>query len=162
MKLAPWLVALSWALCGACGYSFGTQLSQQGIRTVAVRVVDNETFRHRLEIPLTRQINNELVNLTDLVPASEATADAVLVVEIADAFERTLVIGDSTTAPVQEGALVMRVNSRLIQGDREVIDRQILDQAEFRVPIGETLESATAELVFDMARKIVLSLETDF
>ena len=43
-----------------------------------------------------------------------------------------------------------------------MIDRQILDQAEFRVPIGETLESATAELVFDMARKIVLSLETDF
>ena len=58
--------------------------------------------------------------------------------------------------------LVMTIRSRLVSGRRNVTDRQILDRTEFRVPIGESLESATAEMAFDMARKIALSLETDF
>ncbi len=146
-----------------CGYTFGNELSQKGIHTVAVRVVDNETFRHRLEIPLTRQINTELVNLTNLVPAPEGVADAILDVEIVDAFERTLVIGNNAT-PVREGALAMLVRSRLVANGtgQAVTDREILDQKEFRVPIGESLETATAEMIADMARRIVLSLETSF
>ena len=146
-----------------CGYTFGSGLSQEGIRTVAVRVVDNETFRHRLEIPLTRQINAELVNLTNLVPAPESSADAILHVEIVDAFEQTLVIGNNTT-PVKEGALAMLIRSRLVARGtgQAVTDREILDQKEFRVPVGEGLETATAEMIADMARRIVLSLETGF
>ena len=149
-------------LCG-CGYTFGTGFAEQGIRTVSVVVVDNETFRHRLEIPLTRQINAELINLTDLVPASQSTADAILTVEITDAFERTLVIGDRVS-PVEEGALVMLVRTRLVaRGSGQTLtDRESLRQTEFRVPIGETLETATQEMLQDMARQIVLSLETAF
>ncbi len=149
-------------LCG-CGYTFGTGFAEVGIRTVSVQVVDNETFRHRLEVPLTRQINAELINLTDLVPASRSTADAVLTVEITDAFERTLVTGNRTI-PVEEGALVMLVRTRLVaQGSGQVLsDRESLRQTEFRVPIGETLETATQEMIQDMARQIVLALETAF
>ena len=157
------LLLLSTTCLGACGYSFGTELSQEGIHTVAVRVVDNETFRHRLEIRLTRQINAELVNLTDLVPAAESHADAILTVEIVDAAERTLVIGDRVD-PVKEGAFAMVIRSQLVARDdgRSLTDREITDQKEFRVPMGETLETATAEMITDMARKIVLSLETSF
>ncbi len=162
MRIRSGLLLLSTTLC-ACGYSFGTGLAEAGIHTVAVRVVDNETFRHRLEIPLTRQINSELVNLTNLVPADASHADAILTVEIVDASERTLVIGDRVV-PVKEGALAMVIRSRLVATDdgRTLTDREITDQKEFRVPIGETLETATAEMITDMARKIVLSLETSF
>ncbi len=67
-----------------CGYTFGSGLDRIGVRTIALRVVGNETFRQRLEVDLTRAL------------------------------------------------------------------------------IGEDLSSARAELVDDLARKIALSLESDF
>ena len=90
-------------------------------------------------------------------------ATPIVTVEIADAFERSLVIGNRTS-PVEEGALVMLVRTRLVAKDsgQAVTDRQSLRQTEFRVPIGETLETATEEMIQDMARQIVLSLETAF
>ena len=145
-----------------CGYTFGTGLQEKGVRTVAVRVVDNQTFRQGLEVPLTDRINEELVK-TDLIIASEARADAILKVEITDDQGRSLVSGNRL-APVLEGALVLKVYAQLLdrRPGRPISQRRLVDQAEYRIPIGETLESAELELVSDLARKIVLALETEF
>lgn len=149
-------------LVAACGYQAGLDLRDEGVRRVAVRVVGNETFRQRLEIPLTRELQEALVVHSNVVPASVAEADAVLEVDIADVRNRTLVQG--AQVPIREGALEFALDARLVatDGGRVLRDRRILERAEFRVPVGENLDSATREAVRDLARKIVLSLEADF
>ncbi|MCA8978042.1 MAG: hypothetical protein KDC98_25170, partial [Planctomycetes bacterium] len=96
---------------------------------------------------------------TDLRLAPSGRADATIEVVIVEATERTLVPGD-LAAPVREGALTAAVRLRLVHRDgRVLIERVLLDRAEFRDPIGEDLTSARAELATDLARKIALALD---
>ena len=44
----------------ACGYTFGSGLHQQGIQTVHLKVVGNETWRQRLEAELGAELAREL------------------------------------------------------------------------------------------------------
>lgn len=149
-------------LLTACGYTFGSGLREQGVRTIALAVVGNDSFRQRLEVQLGAALARELPVSTDLRLADLATADAVLRVTIGDVRERTLVTGNRQD-PVREGALESAVHMELQGRDgRVLLRRQVLDRTEFRSPIGEDLTSARSELVEDLARKIALALESDF
>jgi hypothetical protein len=149
-------------LLAACGYTFGTGLPEQGIHTVALRVVGNETYRQRLEVELGSALSRELPVSTDLRLTDLGSADAILRVVITDANERTLVVGPRT-GPVLEGAFEAGVHVQLLRRDGSVLlRRQLMDRTEFRDPIGEDLTSARNELVSDLARKIALALEADF
>ncbi len=145
----------------ACGYTMGFSGTKH-IRTVAIEVVRNETFRQRIEQPLTRELYRDLNVYTDYHTAPAATADAVLTVTLTDIRNQTLVQGGAT--PVEEGALAVAAEVRL--RDRRtgevVLARQIRDIAEYRVPLGENQETATSELVSDLAKKIMLALEGNF
>jgi hypothetical protein len=151
-----WLAGL-----GGCGYSQGSGLDQLGVRTVALDVVGNDTFRQRLEVELSAALARELPVSSDVVLADRRTADAILNVLLTDATERTLVVG-SRVDPVREGAFAAAVWVRLVARDgRVVLERRITDRTEFRSPIGENLTTARSELVEDLARKIALALESD-
>ena len=145
----------------SCGYTMGFS-GKPGIRTVAIEVVRNETFRQRIERPLTRELYRDLNIYTDYRRAPRATADAILTVTLMDIRNRTLVPGQAT--PVEEGSIAVAANVRL--WDRRsgdvVVEREIRDIAEYRVPLGEDQETAAAELVSDLAKKIMLALEGDF
>jgi hypothetical protein len=155
--LAPCLLGTS-----SCGYTFGTGLHQQGVRTVALAVVGNESYRQRLEVELSAALARELPVSTDLQFCARDHADATLQVVITDVRERTLVPGNRT-APVREGALESAVRMRLVRRNGEVLlDRVLLDRTEFRDPIGEDLTNARGEVVADLARKIALALESGF
>lgn len=146
---------------GACGYEAGFPLQADGVRTIAVEVAGNETFRQGLEIPLTRQLHEALPRHSGLVVTSREEADARLVVDIVEAQGPALVVGGAT--PIKEGALDLALRVRLVRRDGTVLrEKRILDRAEFRVPVGENLSTATRESSYDLARKIVLSLEPDF
>jgi hypothetical protein len=155
--------ALGALLLAACGYTAGSGLQERGVRTVHLRAVANDTFRQRLESELSAAVSRELAVSSDLLPASAATADAVLELRITTERERTLVTGDRT-APVREGAQEASVRMVLTESrsGRVLVDRVVVDRAEFRDPIGEDLTSARKEMVEDLARKIVLALETGF
>jgi hypothetical protein len=158
VRTAACLAAL--ALPG-CGYTFGSGLEQRGVRTIALAVVGNETWRQRLEVELGAQLARELPVSTDLTLADRRRADAVLEVVFTDARERTLLVGGRDD-PVREGALEAAVRMRLVARDGTVLlQRTLLDRTEFRDPIGEDLSSARAELAEDLARKIALALESD-
>ncbi|MFY9345277.1 MAG: hypothetical protein WAT39_22495 [Planctomycetota bacterium] len=149
-------------LAGGCGYTQGSGLREQGIRTVALQVVGNDTYRQRLEVDLGLALTRELPVSSDLVLADARSADARLEVTITDDEERTLVTG-SRSDPVREGAFRAGVWMRLVGRDGKVVlERRIADRTEFRTPIGENLTTARAELVEDLARKIALALETGF
>lgn len=152
---------LGMALAG-CGYTFGSGLDRVAVRSVALQVVGNETWRQRLEGELGLALARELPVSTDLRLADRRHADAVLQVVITDARERTLVVGGRAD-PVREGALEAAVDVRLVRKDgTQLLARRLLDRTEFRDPIGEDLSSARGELVDDLARKIALALESDF
>jgi hypothetical protein len=147
----------------ACGYAFGSGLHEHDIRTVHVRAVANDTYRQRLEAELGAAVARELAVSSDLLPGDAATADAVLEIRIESERERTLVTGDRT-APVTEGAqeATVRVVLTARRTGERLVDHVVADRAEFRDPIGEDLTSARREMVADLARKIVLALETRF
>lgn len=152
---------LFWA--AGCGYAFGSGLPERGIRTVHIQAASNDTFRQRLESELSEAVARELAVSSDLLPGTRNGADALLELRITEEQEATLVVGDRT-APVREGSQRAIVRMRLIErssGD-VLIDRRITDRAEFRDPIGEDLTTARQELIEDLARKIILALETDF
>lgn len=158
---------LTGLLCGSCGYTAGTGLSEYGIRTVAFQVVSNHTYRQRLEAQISSELARQLP-LTGLILADRATADAVLEVTLTDVRERTIVTGrpignDPAFPRVREGALESAVWMRLVGRDGTVyLERRLLDRTEFRATIGENMTSARAELAEDLARKIASALETDF
>lgn len=150
------------AVLPGCGYTAGMPGEARGLRTVAIGIVANDTFRQRLEIPLTRNLYELLPIHTSMRPAPADRADALLEVRIADIAGRSLVQG--VQDPVREGALDYRVTVRLVERTtgRLLTERTILDRAEFRSPIQEDQGSAEREAAADLARKIVLALEPGF
>lgn len=159
----PMAVLATVLVSSGCGYSFGSGLRERGIRTVHITAVANDTWRQRLEAELSAAVARELAVSSDLLPGTAAAADAVLELRIGTERERSLVTGDRS-APVREGAQEASVRVVLIdrRTGKAVVDRLVADRAEFRDPIGETLATARRELVDDLARKIVLALETRF
>ena len=156
------LTVALFTLTSACGYTFGSGMERTGVRSVALLVVGNETYRQRLEVDLGRALARELPVSTDLRIADQRNADAVLQVVFSDVRERSLVTG-SRSDPVREGTLEAAVGMRLVHRDGTVLlERRLLDRTEFRDPIGENLTTARSELVVDLARKITLALESGF
>lgn len=155
-------IAVQALLAAGCGYTVGSGLPARGIRTVALDVVANDTYRQRLEVELSQALSRELPVSSDLVLADRRRADAILQVVFTHADENTLVIG-GLDSPVREGAFEGRVRMRLVRPDGSlVLERLVLDRTEFRSPIGENLTSARQELVEDLARKVALALTDDF
>ena len=148
-------------LQSGCGYTMGFS-DVPAIHTVAIEVVRNETFRQRIERPLTAELYRDLNVYTGYRIAPRATADAVLTVTLTNLRNQTLVPGQTT--PVQVGSLAAVANVRLRdrRSGEVVIATQIRDIAEYNVPLGEDQTNATAELVSDLAKKIMLALEGDF
>lgn len=156
---ASYLVAL---VCGllpvGCGYSLGFA-PPAGVRTVAVQVVGNSSFRQRLERDLTRSVARQISEYSGLRLAPSREADAVLEVEIVAVRNTTLVTG--ITRPVEEGSVDAVARIRLVERrtGETLVDRHLRDIAEYRVLIGEGESTARSELVTDLGRAIVLALE---
>ena len=153
------LLAATGLLAAGCGYSAP---SRRDVRTVAISVVGNQTFRQRLELPLTRALQEALVVYGGYRPGGVNDADAILEVELADTENRALVTG--RPEPLTEGGITLAVRVRLLPaaGAEPIVETKIADRAEFRVAVGETEADAIREAATDLARKIVLGLEADF
>ncbi len=166
-------------LLPACGYSSGSGLRARGVRTVHLRAVENDTYRQRLEVDLSAAVSREMSVSSDLLPGTLERADAILDLRITSEREDTLVVGNPKAneplaqRPVLEGAQQVRVHVLLTdrRTGQKLVDRTVLDRAEFRTTLKapgsatrseENLSTARNELVADLARKIVLSLETPF
>ncbi len=146
-------------LLAGCGYTAGFAGDRLGIRTVAVRTVENLSFRQDLGLRLSRRLARDLPHYTGLVPGSFAAADAVLEVVLEEASGR-LLTGEGE-GRIREGAIRLSARYRLVErGTGRVLGQgRASDWAEFRVPVGEDQESALREAVADLSRKILLAFQ---
>lgn len=168
MRSSATALILVAATLSGCGYSMGYH-TVGDVRTVALDVVDNISFRQRVERDLTRAIQRSLSEYTGYRHTDHRRADAILKVELVALRNSTLVTNGATalsgdTAPVREGSLDAIARIRLIErhSGKVLVDTRSRDIAEYRVLIGETESSARRELVSDLGRLIVLALERDF
>lgn len=163
-----WLTSL---LLGSCGYTVGFAAGDglaPGGR-IGLQVVGNETLRQRFELPITRNLQEQLPIHAGLRPVAPGRAESTLEVEIVDVRNRSMAgPGRPETTPglpprnipVREGALEFGVLARVRNAiDGEIIrEWQVLDRAELRIAVGETEDTALAESSFDIARKIATRL----
>ncbi len=144
-----------------CAYKAGLDLETKGIRSLGVEVVGNDTFRQRIEMPLTRRLQEEVESRVRVTPAPPGEADAVLQVRIRSAREHPLAEGAHDVVSV--GSLVMVVRARLV--DRrtgEVLLRGgAADWSEFIIPVGEDLDEAVRVAARKVARRVVLLLDPE-
>lgn len=149
------LPALLLALTTACGYTHGYGSGKTSIRTVAIEAVQNETYFQELDRLLTRRLGRDLSIYTGLVPAKRSQADALLGVTLLSQGGRT--ITDAGQGAVHEAATYLAVEVRLVdlRSGKEIYKAKLLDWAEFRAPVGETLESALRESIRDISRRIL-------
>jgi hypothetical protein len=152
-------VLLVIGFAAGCSYS-AKSLMPQGIRTVAVPVFDNLTFRELLELPLTRAVVQEIQTKTGLQVVEAARADSILEGTIADLEQRVLT--EDLTDAVTEFRVTVVVD--VIWRDRrtgEVLWSRtgLRESDEFRTPLGENLEVGQERAFDSMARRIVLEME---
>ena len=170
--VAAVLVLLAAVLAG-CGYTVVGQQRSGGARTVAIRVVGNETYRQRYELPLTRQLQEQLPILAGLTPVGTGSADTVLDVTLVEVTNRSLaggaVLRDASgrsigRVPVVEGGLELAADVvwRDARSGAVLRSTRVFDRAEYRIPVDETEAGALGESSFDLGRKIALALEEPF
>jgi hypothetical protein len=151
------------AICAVlpnCGYVMGFHPVVPGIRTIAVEVVGNKSFRQRFERDLTLSIARQLSEYSPYRYAPHSRADAILRVEIVAIRNTTLVIGGGAR-PIQEGALdaIARIQLLERRSGEILVDTRERDVAEYRTLIDQNETTARRELVSDLGRTIVLALE---
>jgi hypothetical protein len=170
------LAALLVGLAGSagCGYHVGFR-PRPGVRSVAVPIFENKTFRRELEIALTEAVVREIQQRTPLRVDDIEDADLVVEGTILDFRERVAVEGPDDE--VLESVAIVTVGVRLrdrrtgrviaahdggLPGSADVVGPPLVEIAELLPPQGEraeTLRGAAGEAFRDLAARIVFLLE---
>jgi Lipopolysaccharide-assembly len=145
----------------ACGYHAGLILPE-GVRTVAVPVFDNDTFRREIEVELTQAVAGELSGRTPLrIVADAADADLVVRGRI-QSFEQR-VLADRGRNTITESSVVVGVKVVLenrLAGTRKTL--ALTTREPFSTFKGQSLASARAEAFENLAEQIAHALEGDW
>lgn len=156
----PRLVWLPLLALSACGYQTGSLLPEE-VRRVAVDVATNDTFYREIEFDLTRELNAEIRHRSAWTVARRDHADALLSCRILSVGRPTLV--ESRRDLVSEQAVIVTAEVSLDDlHSGHTLQRFVLaNRAEFVVERGETLQTAFAEALKDLAEDIVNRLENE-
>jgi hypothetical protein len=154
------------ALCG-CGYTVGSPYKAE-IRSVYVPVFTSSSNRRWLEYQLTESVQKQIQSRTHFRLADEGEADTKLSGRIIDATKRTLgMTGNSDPRELQMNLMVEVTwedtrTGEILRQERVPISAESLQlaaQAELAPEVGQSLASATREVVDRLARNIVDMME---
>lgn len=152
------LLTAALLLFSSCGYTTRS-LFPEGIESVAVEIVGNETFYREIETQLTRELTREIRERSPYRLAHLRKADAVLSGRILGVIRPTLV--ENAVDLVSEQAVI--VSAEMVLTDRRTSEElqrfRVANRAEFIVERGETLETAFAESIHDLAEEILNELQ---
>ncbi|MBI3820530.1 MAG: hypothetical protein HY286_17705 [Planctomycetes bacterium] len=154
---AAFFIIIGAALLPSC-YSAGLRFPGH-IRKLAVPVFDNQTFVRGLEFDLTDRVRQLLLERSDIqLVASERDADAVVHARITRVNFPVLVARNRER--ILEGSSVIAVGAELVETKNQRVLARVRgeDRAEYTTTLGETRESANADLIDALAWRILLGL----
>lgn len=139
-------------------YTTGLRFPNQ-VRRVAVPVFDNQTFVRGVELDMTDRIRALLLERSDVeLVKNESQADASIRGRILRVDFPVLVGGNKQR--VLEGSTVIQVAAELVdvKSGRVLARVRGDDRAEFTTTLSENRSTATAELVDELAWRVLLGL----
>ena len=144
-------------LLASCGYSAGVKMPGD-IRSVAVPVFGNETFRRGLEYDLTAAVARAFLDRTTLRVCPVSEAEAILRGRIRRATTPVLV--ERGPDDLLESAALLTVEAELVgaRSGRVLARMTVTDRAEIAAVRGETRSGAFQESIGTIAERIVLGL----
>lgn len=157
------LLALAAAGCGWYSYS----LYRGDIRTVYVEFLGNDTYRRRLEVPLTRYVVGEIKLRTPFLFAPRNEADSVLSGTIVGADVQTPVKDEEDRILLQRATVRVRFRWRDRLTGRDIVpERTVTESARAPLMLEEGIfeDSPEQTAIFDLAlreaaRRIVENME---
>ena len=176
--LAAALAAGCAACLAGCGYTQGgdgrrhatvagyqwRSLYREDVKTVAVPIFQNRSFRRGVEFSLTKSIANHLEATTPYKVAPRERADTILEGEITDVAIRTI-SEDSRVAVPQEQLYIVRVNftwKDLRTGKILAQRRRFEQSSKFYPTLGEGQFIGAQQNVERLALAIVKELQADW
>ena len=147
-------------LIGGCGYQAGT-LTPHGIHSVAIPVAENVTFYRKIELPLTRQIVQELLARTSLDIVEERYADSNLKIRIIDVRQPVLTKNEHDQITEVRVLVTVEVTWTDLRTGEVIMKRdRITESNEFSAVQGENIDLATERALQQMAERIVTEMES--
>jgi hypothetical protein len=158
LLLAPCLLLLA-----SCGYSSKPPFNSS-IRTIAVPIFANKTFRREWEFRLTEAIDKNIEYRTPMKIANRKDADSILTGEITQIQENVLTRRYGTDLP-RESELTVVVNFtwKDARSGKILVERKQFNRTATEIPqIGERVEDAEQLAVERLAAAIVDQLQSDW
>jgi hypothetical protein len=171
---ATLMVLLLCSAASGCGYSQSGGASSSGyqwrslyrddVRTVAVPIFTNRSFRRGVEFALSKAIVNQLEASSPYKVAPRERADTVLEGEILDIHLRTQAAAIGTGVP-QEQIYIMRINFtwKDLRTGKILVERRRFEQSTTYFPtLGEGEFVGSQQNVERLALAIVQELQADW
>ena len=174
-RFRPILLLTALSLAG-CGYRQGSRASSGGggyqwrslyrddVRTVAVPVFGNRSFRRGVEFALSKAVVNQLEATTPYKVVSREHADTILEGEIVDTHVRAM-SADIRTGLPQEQLYIVRVNFtwKDLRTGKILVERRRFEQTTTYYPtLGEGQYVGSQQNVERLALAIVQELQADW
>jgi hypothetical protein len=158
------LLASCFLLLNSCNYSSKLPYSTS-VRTIAVPIFGNKTFRRELEFRLTEAIDKNIEFRTPYkIASSQKDADTVLTGDIIDIQENVLTRRFGTGLP-RESEVTILVNFQWkdLRSGRVIVDRRAFNRSATEIPqIGERIDDAQQLAIERLAAAIVDQLQSDW
>lgn len=158
MRRAWAILALAAAL-PACGYRWGF-VRPEGVRTVAVQIFENETFRRGVEISLSEEIAKEIAERSAFALESADRADALLRGKITSIVDG--VVQEGPARQVRSAIVWVSVRAELVdrKSGKPLRAVTLQERGQFVTDNQQDRETATSKAVQRLAQKIVFSLSS--
>jgi hypothetical protein len=159
---------VSLPLVSGCGYQVtganNASLYRQNVKTVAVPMITNRSYRRGLEVELTKSVIQQLEEHSPYKVVPKERADTILECEIY-AAQVNLLGSDSTTGLPQEQEFTIVVNftwKDLRTGDI-LCERKNFDQrSNFMPTLGESSSVASTNAIQQLGLAIVQEIQADW
>jgi len=161
--LLPVLALAALAALASCGYSSKPPF-RVSVKTIAVPVWDNKTFRTDWEMRLTEAIDKNIEMRTPYKVSSRAKADTLLTGTIVRIDELVLTRRFGQNLP-QETQLVVVVDFtwKDLRSGRVIVERKEFARTATEIPqIGERVEDAEQWAIERTAAAVVDQLQSDW
>ena len=145
-----------------CGYTAKRPFGHQ-VKTIHLPVFENRTFRRGLEFELATALRRELLTKTPLRIVDRPDADSVLKGEIVQVDQK--VLGENILdEPIEtRDKVFVDFEWRDLRTGRTLVKaRSMVEAAEFIAQRGESFDTAAAEVLRDLAERIVERMAEDW